>query len=180
MGAALNEVLRRIRHELDQMVRTGGHTFAAGHTFLLIDNSHTVNHVNGVKGAGLHAGAISHTAVDAGFLSGARYDCDLPAVVHTVIVVLNLRLIAGTFTLYKSHFLHCVSAVHTHDGADSARCRCSAYRTGIHGRFTGGDCLSQSVTARISAAAAVIARQLIAHENLFFICFYFKFFAGHT
>ena len=40
MGVTLNEVLRRIRHELDQMVRTGGHTFAAGHTFLLIDNSH--------------------------------------------------------------------------------------------------------------------------------------------
>ena len=96
MGAALNEVLRRIRHELDQMVRTGGHTFAAGHTFLLIDNSHTVNHVNRIEGAGLDTGTVSHTAVDAGFLSGARNDRDLLAVIHAVVVVLDLRLIAGT------------------------------------------------------------------------------------
>ena len=162
------------------MVRTGGHTFAAGHTFLLIDNSHTVNHVNRVEGTGLDTGTVSHTAIDAGFLSGTRNDCDLLAVIHAVVVVLDLRLIAGTLTFYKSHFLHSVSAVHAHDGADSARNSRSAYRTGIHGCVTRSDCLCQSVTACVSAAAAVIAWQLVAHEDLFFICFYFKFFAGYT
>ena len=49
MGRTLNQMLCRIRHQLDQVFWTGSHTFATGYTFLLINHSHAVYHMDRIK-----------------------------------------------------------------------------------------------------------------------------------
>ena len=88
VGAALYQMLCLIRHQLNQMVRTGSHALAAGNTFLLVHHRHAVHHMDGVKCACPDTGAVAHTSVCAGLLPGARDNRYLLTVIHTVIVVL--------------------------------------------------------------------------------------------
>ena len=55
VGIALNQMLRLIGHQVDQMTGTYGRTGAAGHAFFLIDHSHTVYDMDGVKLTRLYA-----------------------------------------------------------------------------------------------------------------------------
>ena len=173
-------MLGLVGHQLDQVVGAGSHALAAGNTFFLIHHGHAVHHVDGVKGAGLYAGAVAHTSVSAGLLSGSRYHGNLLAVVHAVVVVLHLGLVAGAGALDEGHLLVGGSAGNAHDGADLLRRGSAAHRTCAHVGLARRDGLGQGVTARVSAAAAVVAGQLVADQNLSLIHFHFKLLAGNA
>lgn len=54
---------------------------------------------------------------------------------------------------------------------------CTADRAAVYRSFSFYDRFGHRVAAGITAAAAVVARQILAHRKLFFIYFYFEFFA---
>ena len=53
-------------------------------------------------------------------------------------------------------------------------------RTGIRLRFALCDCCRKAVTARISTASTVVARQCLTYFDFFLVYFYFKFLARYT
>ena len=64
MRTALYQMFCTVRYQSDQMVRADCGTLAAGNAFFLVDYCHAVDYMDGVKGAGLYAGAVAHTAVN--------------------------------------------------------------------------------------------------------------------
>ena len=80
-GAALYKMLLLVRNKLDQMARTYGDTFAAGLAGILVYYSHTVHYMDGVKGTGLHAGALSETAESTGLRASVLHHIDHDTVV---------------------------------------------------------------------------------------------------
>ena len=112
-------MLRLIGHQIDQMAGTYGRTGAAGHAFFLIDHSHAVHDVDSVELAGLYTASGTQTAIGARLISGSRHGCgDLYAVIHTVVIILDVCLIAGALTFYKGHHLFRSAGFHAHDGRD--------------------------------------------------------------
>ena len=65
VGITLNQMLRLIGHQIDQMAGTYGRTGAAGHAFFLIDHSHAVHDVDSVELAGLYTASGTQTAIGA-------------------------------------------------------------------------------------------------------------------
>lgn len=119
VGITLNQMLCLIGHQIDQMAGTYGRTGAAGHAFFLIDHSHAVHDVDGVELAGLYTASGAQTAIRACLISGSRHGCgDLYAVIHTVVIILDVCLIAGALTFYKGHHLFRSAGFHAHDGRD--------------------------------------------------------------
>ena len=80
-GAALYKVLLLVGHKLDQMTRAHGDTFSASLAGILVYYSHTVHYMDGVKGTGLHAGALSETAESTGLRASVLHHIDHDTVV---------------------------------------------------------------------------------------------------
>ena len=163
-----------VGHQLDQALGAGLHAGAAGHTFLLVHHCHAVDDVDGAELAGFHAGAVAQTAVGTGLCAAAGGHDGLAAVVNTGINVLGLCLVAGSLTFHEGDLLLHRAGVHAHDGRDLLPHRSAAHGAGVDGSFAGGDGFGQGVTARVSAAAAVVARQLLADSRLLLIYFYLE------
>ena len=63
LGAALNQMFLVVRHQLNQMLRTYGNTFAAGLTCILVYHCHTIYNVDGVKRTCLNTRAFSKASI---------------------------------------------------------------------------------------------------------------------
>ena len=175
MGTALYQVLRLVGNQFNQVVGTGGHALAAGNAFLLVNHCHAVHHMDGVKGTCLYTGAVTHASIGTCLLTCAGHHRYLLAVVHSIVVVLHFCLVTCALTFDKRNLLLSSPAGNAHDGPDFLCCGCAAHRTCAYLCLTGRNGLCQCVTSRVTAAAAVVAGQLIADQDFFFIYFTLNF-----
>lgn len=107
-----------VRNDLDQSLWTGSNTLAAGYALFLVYNSYAVYNMDRVKLTCLYAGAIAHTAVSACLFAGARSYGYHGTIGNSIVVVLYVCLVAGTFTFYESYLLFGAAALNTHDSSD--------------------------------------------------------------
>ena len=94
--------------------------------------------------------------------------------------VFHLCLIAGSLTLYESYHLLAASGFHAHDSRDLLSYRSAAYRTSVGRSLSLCDGLCQTVAARVSAAAAVVAWKGLADSSLFFVYLNLKLFTEES
>ena len=66
LGTAGHHLFLIIRDQLNDLLRTFCHAFAAGLTFFFVYLCNAVDNVDRIKGADLYAGAITQTAVSTG------------------------------------------------------------------------------------------------------------------
>src|SRR5699024_6284788 len=160
-----------IRDQLNNLLRTFCHTFAAGLTLLFIYLSDAVNNVNGIEGADLYAGAIAQTTIGTCFRAAVLHQSRHFTVFYTCIFIALSSLLTVTCTFYKGCHTNAFPCLLSHDLSDlSCRC-CAAYGTCIYGSFPFGDSCCQTVTAWITAAAAVISGKSFPYQYFFFIYF---------
>ena len=181
VGAALYEVVCLVRNKLDQVTRTSLRTLTTGNTLLLVDNGNTVYNMDRVKLTCLYTASGTETSVVTSLGAAARNCiCDLVAVVNTIVVVFHSCLIAGTFTFYKCNLLLSGTSLNAHDRSDLFSYRSAADRTLVNLCLALCNCFCKSVTACVTAAAAVVARKLCTNQNFLLVYFYFKLLAGDS
>ena len=84
------------------MCRALSRALAAGNALLLVDNGNAVYNMDRVELTCLYTASGTEASVVTSLGSAARNCiCDLVAIINTVVIVFNSRLIAGTFTFYK-------------------------------------------------------------------------------
>ena len=105
VGRALYKMLCLVRNKLDQALRAGSYALAAGYALLFVNDCNTVYYMDCVKLTCFHAGAISHTAVSTSLLAGTRCYGYHGTIGNSIVVVLYVCLVAGTFTFYESYLL---------------------------------------------------------------------------
>ena len=147
------------RNKFDQLARTGLDAGAAGGALALIDFRNTVDDVDRVELAGLHAGSVTETSELAGLVAGTGYRAHGVAVVESEIIISGRCLIAGAGTFDKSDLLLTLACRNAQDSRDRVPTGLLSYRTGIDRGIALVDRLGTAVAARISAAAAVVARK---------------------
>src|SRR5699024_1579932 len=148
-----------VRNKLDQRFRTDGYTFAAGDTFLFIDESNAVHDVDSVKVTNFHTASESGTAVLAGLRTASRHTDGGHTVLVAEIFIFGGSLLTGSRTFDESDHLFHISGLHAHDLAYLCRHSRSSHRAGGNRCFSLCDSLCQSIAAGKSTAAAVVARQ---------------------
>ena len=169
-----------VRDQFNDLLRTFCHTFAAGFTFFFIYLCNAVYNVDGVKGADFYAGSISQTAVGTGLGTAVLHQSRHLTVFNTCIFIALSSLLTVTCTFHKSRHTDAFSCFLSHDLPDLGSCRRTAYGTCVYGSFPFGDSRSQTVTAWIAAAAAVISWEGFPYQYFFFIYFYCKFLSGNS
>ena len=174
---ALHPVLGVIGHELNQVIGTCGHALAAGHALLLVHHGHAVLHMDCVKGTGLHAGSQAHTAHAAGFGAGSGHHRSHPAVLDSAVCILYFGILTVSFAAHKGNLLLTGLRRYAHDGRNFLAHRSAAHRAGIGRSLSRRNRLCQRVTARKSAAAAVVSRQLVPDGLLLLIYFHLELLA---
>ena len=112
-----------------------------------------------IEGACLYAITETGTTIITGFRTAVRDKGKHRTVSDSMILIICLRLIAGSLTGYKCNLFRLFSRFYAHDLCDLFSNRLTAHRTGIDRRFSFGNCCRQICTARITAAAAVISRK---------------------
>ena len=175
VGRALYKMLCLVRNKLDQALRAGSHTLAAGYALLFVNDCNTVYYVDRVKLTCLHAGAIAHTAVSTCLFAGARSYGYHGTIGNSIVVVLYIGLIAGTFTFYESYLLFRAAALNTHDSSDLICYRSAADRTSVNRSGACSNCCSQTVTSRETTTTTVVARKDTENSFFSFIHFYCEF-----
>ena len=181
VGAAGYTCLFVIWYQLDQVTRTSLRTLTTGNTLLLVDNGNTVYNMDRVKLTCLHTASRTETSVVTALGAAARNCiCDLVTVVNTIIVVFHGCLIAGTFTFYKCNLLLSGTSLNAHDRSDLFSYRSAADRTLVNLCLALCNCFCKSITACVTAAAAVVARKLCTNQNFLLVYFYFKLLAGDS
>ena len=133
VGAALYEVVCLVRNKLDQVTRTSLRALTAGNALLLVDNGNAVYNMDRVELTCLYTASGTEASVVTSLGSAARNCiCNLVAVINTVVIVFNSRLIAGTFTFYKRNFLLSGTSLNAHNRSDLLAYRSAADRTLIN------------------------------------------------
>ena len=74
----------------------------------------------------------------------------------------------------------CLHSLLSHDSCNDPSNRLAAYRAAVYRCFAFCDRCCQTVTARISAATAVISRKSLSYGNFLLINLYSKFFSGYS
>ena len=148
-----------VRNDLDQSLWTGSNTLAAGYALFLVYNSYAIYNMDRVKLTCFHAGAISHTAVSTSLLAGTRCYGYHGTIGNSIVVVLYIGLIAGTFTFYESYLLFRAAALNTHDSSDLICYRSAADRTSVNRSGACSNCCSQTGTSGKTTATTVISRK---------------------
>ena len=144
-------------HEGYDVLRAGLDAGLTAGTLVLIYNSHTVHHMDGIELTCLYAGTVAHASVLTALVIRAgnyRYGV---AVLYAVIIIFLCSLAAGSSTLYESHHLLevCISGIHAH-GYGYLLCHLrSAYRAGIGGSLACSYGLGTGIAACKAAASAV-------------------------
>jgi len=157
VGTAADRDLLVDRKELDDMLRTGGHTVAAARTLILVDDRKTVRaHGDGVKGAGPLAGPESKAAVTAGLASAGNHRSG-PAVGDAVIPGLFHSRLAPAHTEDPGHDRVPGSGFHTEDLGDSLDGIAPSDRAPGDRRRSLGHGLGHGAASGKSAPAAVCA-----------------------
>ena len=128
----------------------------------------------------LHAVSKTKTSVSAALRTAARYKTSVGAVPCTRVFILVLCHVTRTGAPY-----HCFSALLcsgflSHNGTDRCRNRRSADRTDRNRGFTLYHCSRRSVTARVTTAAAVVARQRFTDLRLALVHFHIKLLSGNS
>ena len=180
VGRALYKMLCLVRNKLDQALRAGSHTLAAGYALLFVNDCNTVYYVDRVKLTCLHAGAIAHTAVSTCLFAGARSYGYHGTIGNSIVVVLYIGLIAGTFTFYESYLLFRAAALNTHDSSDLICYRSAADRTSVNRSGACSNCCSQTVTSRETTTTTVVARKFCTHQDFFFVNLNLKLLTGNS
>ena len=133
VGAALYEVVCLVRNKLDQVTRTSLRALTAGNALLLVDNGNAVYNMDCVELTCLYTASGTEASVVTSLGSAARNCiCNLVAVINTVVIVFNSRLIAGTFTFYKRNFLLSGTSLNAHNRSDLLAYRSAVDRTLIN------------------------------------------------
>ena len=175
MAGAADCVNRRFRNKLNQMPRTGCHTFSAGLAFGTVHTCNAMIDADCTERAGRSAGTKADTAI----ITGPRGEsaADSGSAIMNADVMASGRCIftvTGAFDV-SGDFL-CLFHLKTEHPADLFCDGISADRTGVYRCLLIGDSRCKCIASGITAAAAVVAGQAFANRNLFFIYFYFEFF----
>ena len=115
------------------MCRALSRALTAGNALLLVDNGNAVYNMDRVELTCLYTASGTETSVVTSLGAAARNCiCNLVAVINTVVIVFNSRLIAGTFTFYKRNFLLSGTSLNAHNRSDLLAYRSAADRTLIN------------------------------------------------
>ena len=180
VGRALYKMLCLVRNKLDQALRAGSYALAAGYALLFVNDCNTVYYMDCVKLTCFHAGAISHTAVSTSLLAGTRCYGYHGTIGNSIVIVLYVCLVAGTFTFYESYLLFGAAALNTHDRSDLVCYRSAADRTSVNRSGACSNCCSQTVTSRETTTTTVVARKFCTHQNFFFVNLNLKLLTGNA
>ena len=157
----MHRVLRR--DKVDQLLRAGRNALAARNTFFRIDNRRAVLNVQRVKRTSLHARAKPHAAKRT-LLRAARDTQRRVAVLKPFVLRLVDR-VAAAVAMYMRNHLFAGRSLYAHDLSNLFGRRRAADRAAVDRRSARNDRRRQAVTAREAAAAAVRARQALAHQR---------------
>ena len=180
VGRTLNQMLCLVRNELDQALRAGSYALAAGYALLFVNNSNTVYYVDCVELTCLYTGTVTHTAVSTSLLAGTRCYGYHGTIGNSIVIVLYVCLVAGTFTFYESYLLLRAAALNTHDRSNLVCYRSAADRTSVNRSGACSDCCSQTVTSRETTTTTVVARKFCTDQNFFFVNLNFKLLTGNA
>ena len=169
-----------VRNKLDQALRAGSHALAAGYALLFVNHCNTVYDVDSVKLTCLHAGAVTHTSVSTCLFAGTRSYGYHGTIGNSIVVVLYVGLIAGTFTFYESYLLLRAAALNAHDSSNLICYRSAADRTSVNRSGACSDCCCQTVTSRETTTTTVVARKFCTHQNFFLVNLNFKLLTGNS
>ena len=153
------------RLKLQHMLGTSFHTLAAALALFGINHGdfQPLINVDGVKGAGAHAGAKSQAGVLAGTVTVGNQRSS-HAILNAGILELVFAMLNIALADYLRHLLYGGGiGRNTHDGCDLLGHSRAAHRAGVYGRFAGSNGIRAAVAARVAAAAAVGAGQHFTH-----------------
>ena len=146
------------------MLRTSGYTLRACSTLIFVYLCHAVYNMNGVKRASLLTGAQTQTSKCAVLEAVCYTDCT-EAVGDALVLCTVLDVLAGTGTVYVCYHLLALGYFYAENRCDLFCCSSAADRTAVNRCLAFNNCGCQTVTARITAAAAVCARQALLYRR---------------
>ena len=154
------------RNELDDVLRAGLDAGLAGRTLGLIDLCNAVYDMDGVELAGLDAGSVSKTSIEAGLVACSRNRRKSVTVVRACIEISLRSLLTGSGASYECNHLFLFSGLNAHYLGYFIPYRLLSYRTCGYRSSSFIYGLGASVTSWISAASAVIAWEYFADGGL--------------
>ena len=180
IGIALYNCFLFVRNQLNQVLRTGCHTFAAGFAGFLIYHCDSVYNMNRIKRTGIDTGSVPETSVCTSFCTAVLHLACHNAVFDAVIFIFCFCFLAGSSAFHKSDISLLLGSIYSHNctnlfsyGGTSDRASADLGLSGHNGRC-------QTGAAGIAAAATVVTRQNFQYCVFTLICFYCKFLSCYS
>ncbi len=129
LGAAGYRIPCIIGNEGNQMLRADRHALTARLTGILVYNGYSVYDVNGIKRTHRYAGSESQTAVVTALRTAVRDKGKHPAVLNSMIFIIQCSFVTVSLTGYKCNLPFGFSCFYSHDPGDDLSDSFSTYRT---------------------------------------------------
>lgn len=169
LGEASDSIACCRGKQLDEVVGTSRDALTAG-AALVVDHLCTAaDDMDGVKGTGLDTATQTDTSVGAGFVASPGNQCGTVTIAIAVILIDKACFLTATRTFNKGYTADGFHGILPHDGRDLIDRFLVTAGTSIDGSVSFGNGGRESITARITASAAITAREAFADGLGFFI-----------